>query len=131
MDHKPKLNLGQWPKYMEEFNRKQCGIIAMARTRMIPVKSNHKGSYSDQDCRWCKQTGTIETQKHIICECVATTKNRLEKIDYQDIFKDDDLTRLKSIAEKLKETHALITTEIQETNRNDQTTDTNQHDKTN
>ena len=122
MDHKPKLHLGKRPKYMDELSRKQCRLIAMARTRMIPVKSNHKGSYKEQDCRWCKQIGTTETQEHILSECVAITKDQSEKIEYQEIFKDDDLRSLKDIADKLEATHTLITTETQETDKNDQPT---------
>ena len=89
---------------------------------MIPVKSNYKGSYRDQDCRWCKPIGTAQTQEHIICKCVATTKDQPEKIEYQDIFKDDDLTRLKSTADKLEASHTFITSETQETKMTNQQT---------
>ena len=57
------------PQYMNKLNRKQCGAIAKARTRMITAKANHKNQYGEHlQCRYCN-TEEEETQEHILTEC--------------------------------------------------------------
>ena len=81
----------------------------MTRTRMIPVKANHKGSHSNQECRWCSKTDVQETQEHVISKCQAINTQNEEKINYPEIFQDENTTRLKKTADILKTIYTKIT----------------------
>ncbi len=143
LDNKPNPKLGQRPKYMKELTRKQCRTIALTRTRMIPVKANHKGSYPNQECRWCKIQGIEETQEHIMNECEKMTKETKPTHNYQEIFDDNDTDRLREIAETIKMTIEIIMEENQSTadtpknkivktnQQDDRPNNTNQPNKTN
>ncbi len=130
MDNKSNPKLGERPKHMNELSRKQCRAIMLARTRMIPVKANHKGSHKNQDCRWCNKKDTQETQEHILIECEALTSKTKPTFEYKEIFDDSNSEKLRSIAESLITTIETLTDENQPvTDRNKQRP--NQINKTN
>ena len=84
------------PQYMNKLNRKQCGAIARARTRMITAKANHKNQYGEHlQCRHCN-TGE-ESQKHILTECTHLHPKG-PKIGYRDLFQNQDLEKLRTAA---------------------------------
>ncbi len=108
LDHNGETKIGRRPKYMEALTRKECRAIVMARTRMIPAKSNFKGSHTDLTCRWCKKENTQETQEHIIIECEMTKPPSRNDITCHDIFQDSDMMKIKQAAQRILETLQTI-----------------------
>ncbi len=104
LEHSKETKIGKRPKYIETLNRKECRAIVQARTRMIPAKNNHKGSYKDLKCRWCQTEGSIESQEHILMECDPIKSQSTINIEYLDIFQDQDINKLKRAAAKIMET---------------------------
>ena len=58
--------IGNRPLYMEKLNRYQVSTIFKAITRMLDIKHNFRGKYSDNICRGCGTTE--ETQEHVLNE---------------------------------------------------------------
>ena len=61
------------------------------RSRMLEVKANTRGSYTDYDCDECKIIGikNEDTQSHILkCPVITAGKNPTES-EYSDIFMKD------------------------------------------
>ncbi len=100
-------NLASRPAYMNKLGRKQCSAILRARSQMLPTKANMKGNQTDMTCRLCKDTDTQETQKHILQDC-PTTKEKNLNIEYDEIFQEYDIEKLKSIADKIIEICEII-----------------------
>ena len=93
-------------KYMENMNRKQCGIILKVRSRMLPVQRNHGISQEKAICRLCKQN--VEDQKHIIQDCTVTRINDNHN-NYSRIFKCNDNDEMKIMADKLLQVEKTLT----------------------
>ena len=100
VDNIGEIKTGNRPKYINILTRKQCSAIVKARTRMLPVKENFKGSYHNTTCCWCKNTA--ETQRHIIDEC-PNTRNITGNMKYEDIFRTADTGEMEKIANTLNE----------------------------
>ena len=70
---------------------------------MLPVKENHKGSHTNTMCRWC--ASTTETQQHILETCPATMEITEGNLKYEDIFKGQNIEKIKNIADNI---HKII-----------------------
>ncbi len=99
-DNTTKITPGKRPQYMNQLTRKQCTAIVKTRSRMLPVKENHKGSHTNTMCRWC--ANTTETQQHILETCPATMEITEGKLKYEDIFKEENIEKIKSIADTIQ-----------------------------
>ncbi len=53
-------------------------------------------------CRWYKQPGTEETQKHILSECQGEPDITRNHIEYEKIFDNKDLGTIKDGAAKIR-----------------------------
>ncbi len=110
LERKRNIQPGTRPKYLETLTRKQCRAIIMARTRMLPVKNNHKGSYRNLTCRWCKNPNKEETQEHILTECQEIKDKAQTNIKYAEIFLDDDTNRNEEIANQILQVLSVLET---------------------
>jgi len=99
------------PPYMEKLNRKQCQAILGVRTSMFPARMNFKNGYEDRKCRYCESAE--ETQEHIIEKCQKIPRTS-PILNYREIFEDQQVNDLKTIAETLKQ----LSTTIQEKTTN-------------
>ncbi len=100
LDNINEIQIGKRPAYMDELTRKQCAAIACVRTRMVPVKNNHKGSHTDLTCRWCKNSETEETQDHVLSSCQGNEKIMENQIEFGQAFKSHPQD-LRECAEKI------------------------------
>ena len=92
-------SINKRPEYLEKLNRKECNAIIKTRTSMLPVKMNQKNKFQNNTmCRYCKNSP--ETQKHIIEECKETPWVN-EKIKYKNIFQNEDVHVLKTMANRI------------------------------
>ena len=78
------------PEIHQYTDKKQCSAIVKARTRMLPVKENFKGTYQDTSSRWCKNTAE---PRGIIDEC-PNTRN-FGNMKFEDIFGTTDTGEMK------------------------------------
>ncbi len=92
---------GERPKYMYKLTRNQVSIIFQARTRIIKVKENYENGQRNLICRVCRKE--VETQQHILEECVELHEDGTTKVTKDDIFKEG-VYHLKEIANKLQNT---------------------------
>ena len=84
------------PVYINKMNRMETSRIFKARTRMLDVKNNFRGKYTDNLCRGCRQTD--ETQAHILEMCPKMHENNTDtKVLNRDIF-TNDVNKLKKAA---------------------------------
>ena len=92
-------SINKRPEYLEKLNRKECNAIIKTRTSMLPVKMNQKNKFQkNTKCRYCKNSP--ETQKHIIEECEETPWVN-EEIKYKNIFQNEDVHALKTVANRI------------------------------
>lgn len=84
--------------YIQKLNRKEASTIFKLRTRMLDVKCNYKGSYTNLSCRLCGISQ--ETQDHILFDC----QKNPDKINKEDVFQDSDMSKLKKAVEKIVKT---------------------------
>ena len=83
-------------EYMNALTRNQVSTIFKARTRMLDIKDNFKGKYTDQTCRKCRIE--VETQDHVLKECQVINQN-YDPVTKEMIF-DENPNNLK-IVEKM------------------------------
>ncbi len=67
MDGIQMWNPGKRPAYMNKLTRQETSVIFKTRTRMLDIKNNYRGKYTNITCRKCKKE--VETQEHILQEC--------------------------------------------------------------
>jgi len=67
---------------------------------MLNVKSNYKKGNDNLMCRMFNNSE--ETQEHILCHCPALHQNNENRIDYENIFQDDNMTALAETAKKIR-----------------------------
>ena len=92
-------SINKRPEYLEKLNRKECNAIIKTRTSMLPVKMNPKNKFQKNTvCRYCKNSP--ETQKHITEECKEPPWVN-EKIKYKNIFQNEDVNALKTMANRI------------------------------
>ena len=84
------------PQYMNKLTRKQCNAIIKTRARMLPTKTNQRSDSQDTTCRICGNQE--ETQVHVLKECEARQTRLSTDNQYEDIFKDSDIEKLRKIA---------------------------------
>ena len=75
---------------------------------MLPVKENHKGSQTSTMCRWC--ANTTETQQHILKTYPATMEIVEGNLKHEDIFKDENIEKMKNIANTIHKTIGKLQT---------------------
>ena len=97
------LNHTQWEpgkrkNYLNTLKRTEASIIFKARTRMLDIKENYRGKYTDNKCRLCKDE--VETQEHILENCRIIHNNETTKITTTEIF-DEDIEILISTVTKI------------------------------
>ena len=67
---------------------------------MLKVKANYKNGYPDLRCRMCKIH--VETQKHILEECLAMHSDENLKVTAHQLFNDNGMNTLREVASKLE-----------------------------
>ena len=87
-------------KYMNKLTRINVSMIFQARARMLEIKENYKKKYPDQTCRRCKLHP--ETQKHILTECNEIHRNEELRINYDEIYEQEDMIKLATTARKIR-----------------------------
>jgi hypothetical protein len=92
-------NNTQRKPYMEKMNRCDVSTIFKARTRMLDVKNNFRGKYTELKCRACGNAD--ETQEHILEKCNSIHKDPGTKIPKEDIFTEDP-TILQTTTKKIQ-----------------------------
>jgi hypothetical protein len=97
---------GQRPEYMKKLTRVDVSTLFKARTRMLDIKNNYRGKYTDLKCRWCDEER--ETQEHIMEECPGIHKDEELKIPVEKLFLTN-LEELKQQINKLKKIIQVIT----------------------
>ncbi len=107
-ERKPEWKPGKRPEYMHKRIRNQVSINVQATTRMIKVKENYrKGQrYLIILCRVYRTE--VETQQHILEECVELHEDGTTKVTKNDIFKED-VYHLKEIANTFQKTMDKLT----------------------
>ena len=89
-------------KYMLKLNRFDLSTIFKAKARMLDVKANFKNKYKDDlKCRICKIEE--ETQIHILQHCPELHKDDSLKITYDDIYENEDMDKLRTVAGKIRD----------------------------
>jgi hypothetical protein len=78
---------GKTSHYMERMNRNEASTIFKARTRMLDIKNNFRGKYTDLSCRACG--GENETQEHVMEYCTVLHKDEEKKVTKEAIFTED------------------------------------------
>ena len=107
LDHMEEIELGKRPAYMNTLKRKTCRVILKTRSRMLPVKENNTSKQNgDETCRFCKKVK--ETQKHVIQECTSMRQISNIVIEYQDIFKNTNIDKLREIGEQLLKIEEIL-----------------------
>ena len=96
---KSKQKIWTRPEYMNKLSRKQCHAIIMTRGRMLPLKTNRKDNTQITTCRWCGKED--ETQRHILKECELNPEKLPPDIEYEDIYNDEDIEKLRKIADHI------------------------------
>ena len=89
---------GKRKNYMNKLTRKEASTIFKARTRMLDIKENYRGKYTDNKCRACKQEP--ETQEHILESCTKIHDNHTTHVTKDEIF-DEDITTLRNTTNKI------------------------------
>ena len=84
--------------YIYKLSRMESSAIFRARTKMIDVKMNYKGKYSDTTCRHCKKHP--ETQEHILQECEVLHEQEKSKTREEDLCMTSQLL-LRETAKKI------------------------------
>jgi hypothetical protein len=94
-------DMSRTPKYIRELPRSLVSTMFKARTRMLDIKNNFRGKYDDTKCRGC---GTkLETQEHVLEECMMIHPDNTNKVEKKDIFNDEVTDKeLHVIATKIK-----------------------------
>ena len=92
--------------YIKTLTRNECSIIFRARTRMLDIKNNFRGKYTDNLCRACNTVN--ETQDHILNQCPIIHRDNNMKITNEDIF-EDNTASLKPVASKIQRIMHRIT----------------------
>ena len=85
-------------RYIYKLTRMESSAIFRARTKMIDVKMNYKGKYSDTTCRHCKKHP--ETQEHILQECEVLHEQEKSKTREEDLRMTSQLL-LRETAKKI------------------------------
>ncbi len=80
---------------MDALSYKEAVVVFKARTRMLPLKANFKGSYESLICDRCKDPKSLDTEKHLLEECPAT-KDIPDDVKVEDIF-GEDIPKLQAI----------------------------------
>ncbi len=106
LEGKSEWKPGKRPEYVNKLIRNQVSLVFQARTRMIKVKENYKKGQRNLICRVCRTQ--VETQQHILEECVELHEDETTKVTKDDIFKED-VYHLKEIANKLQKTMEKLT----------------------
>ena len=70
---------------------------------MLPVKENHKQSHSNIMCHYCATRA--EPLEHIIQTCPATTEITQGNLEYEHIFKEENIEKSQNIADTM---HKII-----------------------
>ena len=86
------------PIYMNKLTRLEVSTIFKSRTRMLDIKNNYRGKYTDLVCRGCGKKE--ETQQHILEECEGIHENNNTKTTMDDIF-TEDIEKLKNTVKKI------------------------------
>ena len=90
-------------KYMLKLNRFDLSTIFKARTRMLDVKTNFKNRHKNNlRCRLCKLDE--ETQAHVLQYCPELHEDDTTKISYEDIYENEDMPKLRAVANKIRDT---------------------------
>jgi hypothetical protein len=97
---------GRRPEYMSKLPRLQASTIFKARTRMLAVKNNYRGMFSDIICRKCGSEQ--ETQEHILEKCKTIHKDNSLIVTKYDIFKDFNMQETSRIASKIDKVMELV-----------------------
>ncbi len=106
LEGKSEWKPGKRQEYMNKLTGNQVSLVFQARTRMIKVKENYKKGQRNLICRvWRTE---VETQQHILEECVELHEDETTNVTKDDIFKED-VYYLKEIANKLKKTMNKLT----------------------
>jgi hypothetical protein len=85
--------------YLSKLTRTEASEIFKLRSRMIKVKRNFKGAYTNLTCRGCN--ANEENQKHVLEECSSIHESEVTKIFKEDYF-TDDVDTLKETVKKVK-----------------------------
>jgi hypothetical protein len=81
--------------YMEKMTRHEVSTIFKARTRMLDIKNNFRGKYTDIKCRACGREE--ENQDHIMEHCSSIHKDDNTKIPKDEIFTENINTLEKTV----------------------------------
>jgi len=89
-------------------NLKNARTIFQARTRMLPLKNNFKGSHKDDhlECPRCNKEGSLDNEEHLLTEC-EHTHTEDGKFSPEDIF-SKNLDTLNALATTIKRTLNVI-----------------------
>lgn len=93
-------------EYLNKLTRNQCNIIIKARTRMLPLRTNQRGSNKDQKCRLCGEHE--ETQRHVIQDCKEIKQKIQVNFEYDDIFKETEIRKMREMAETIAKIVELV-----------------------
>ena len=85
------------PEYMNKLTRLEVSTIFKTRTRMLDVKNNFRGMYTNLTCRGCGKTD--ETQQHVLEKCETIHLTEKSKINQEEIFAEEP-NELKKTAEE-------------------------------
>ena len=70
---------------------------------MLDVKTNFKNRHKNNlRCRLCKLDE--ETQAHVLQYCPELHEDDTTKISYEDIYENEDMPKLRAVANKIRDT---------------------------
>ena len=98
--------LGKRKEYLNKLTRNQCSTLIKARTRMLPLRSNQKGSNKDQQCRICGEQE--ETQRHVIQDCKEIKQRLHVNFEYDELFKEAETVKMREMAESTAKILELV-----------------------
>ena len=92
---KKSIKMGERATYMNKLTRKECHTIFAARSRMLKVRGNHTTGSKELTCRKCELC--IETQEHVLQDCIELVKDPGETIT-PEMFFTENIEDFKAVA---------------------------------